>query len=266
MIPGNKKIVNEQDVIKDYESGMSTPQLARKYGYKTPKSINDLLRRNGVTPRSVLDSQHLRKGYHDLKLNVVDSELKAYYIGLLITDGYIHEERKPYIELTLEDEDVISFLANTFHTNYFPCRTRDSKRKTLYRVVLYGQSLVDDIKRYGLIQSKSFTVGDLHLLKEEEKFIPYILRGAIDGDGWIRKDGKEFFLCGASIAFITWALKAFNQLGFLGLRIKDKPQPKGCHEMYEIRSALVHNIDLLKSIIYDKPFGMARKYNRLHQV
>ena len=227
-IPHNKKIVDEEQVIKDYQSGISTPVLAQKYGYKTPKSINDLLRRNGVLPRTVLESQHQRKGYNGLKLDVIDSQLKAYYIGLLITDGYIHEDNgKYYIELTLEDEDVISFLSKEFNTSYIQIKRKEKNRKILYRITLHGKELVDDVKRYGLTQAKSFTVcNNMKLEYYEEKFIPYILRGAIDGDGWIRKDGKEFFLCGASIYFIVWAFNALVSLGFKDLQIKIKPQNK----------------------------------------
>lgn len=36
------------------------------------------------------------------------------------------------------------------------------------------------------------------------------------------------------------------------------------HEMYEIRTAISENIDILKNVKYDKPFGMMRKYNRIH--
>lgn len=267
--PPNKKIVDEEQVIKDYQSGMSTTMLAQKYGYKTPKSINDLLRRNGVLPRTVLEAQHQRKGYNGLKLDVIDSQLKAYYIGLLITDGYIHEDNnKYYIELTLEDEDVISFLAKEFNTSYIKVRRKKENRKTLYRVTIHGKELIDDIKRYGLTQSKTFTVcNDMKLQYCEEKFIPYILRGAIDGDGWIRKDGKEFFLCSASIYFIVWAINAFVSLGFkdLQIKIKAKGDDVNCHDVFEIRSANQDNIELLKQLIYDTPYGMSRKYNRLHQ-
>lgn len=268
-IPKNKKIVDEEQVIKDYQSGLSTTILAKKYGYKTPKSINDLLRRNNVLPRTVLESQHKRKGYNGLRFDIIDSKLKAYYIGLLITDGYIHSENnKCYIELTLEDEDVISFLANQFNTSYTIVNKKKENLKVLYRIVLHGKELVEDLKRYNLIQAKTFTVcKDMKLQYCEEKFVPYILRGAIDGDGWIRKDGKEFFLCSASIFFIVWAFNAFVSLGFkdLQINIKSFNDNSNYHEVFLIRSANQDNIKLLKDIIYDVPYGMNRKYNRLHQ-
>lgn len=269
-IPHNKIIVDEEKVIQEYQNGMSTIELAKKYGYKTPKSINDLLRRNNVLPRTVLEAQQRRKGYNGLSLNRIDSKLKAYYIGLLITDGYIHtDNNKFYIELTLEDLDVIKFLTESFNTKYIIIDKKKENLKILYRVVLHGKELIDDIARYGLAQNKSFTVcKGMKLEYSERKYIPYILRGAIDGDGWIRKDGKEFFLCGASIYFIVWAFNAFVSLGFKNLEISIKPQKNDYgdyHEVYEIRSGIQSNIELLKKYIYDVPYGMNRKYNRLHQ-
>lgn len=266
-IPYNKKVIDEQQVIKDYENGMSTCQLAKKYGYKTPKSINDLLKRNGVQPRKLIDAQHLRRGYSNLSLSVIDSEIKAYYIGLLLTDGYImdnEEKHKHYIELTLEDEDVIMFLANHFNTNYYPVK-KNQNVKTLYRFVLYGKELVNEIKRYGLTQAKTYTIGNLNLTEQEQKYIPYIIRGCIDGDGWVRKDGKEFYICSASKMFIEWIINSLNNINFKELETKVQHN-KGYNDVYLVRTALKHNIDLLKTSIYDKPFGMNRKYNRVHQL
>lgn len=265
-IPKNKIIVDEQKVIEEYNNGKSTSVLAKQFGYKTPKSINDLLRRNGVKPRTVLEGQHNRRGYNGLRLNIINSKLIAYYVGLLITDGYINEDSNT-IELTLEDEDVIKFLSESFNKRYtiIDRRKQHPNHKILYRITLHGHELIDDLKRYNIHQNKSFDVCKNMILNSSEMFyVPYILRGMIDGDGWIRKDGKEFYLCGASIYSIVWAFNMFNQIGMQNLYINIKEQKEDYHEMYEIRTAISENIDILKNVIYDKPFGMMRKYNRIH--
>ena len=266
--PKNKIIVDEQKVIKEYLQGDSTSILAKRYGYKTPKSINDLLRRNGVIPRTVIESQHNRRPYNGLRLNIINSELIAYYIGLLITDGYVHEKKK-MIELTLEDKDVIEFLSKEFGTKYYIVdrRNRNENFKILYRLTLRGEELIEDLKRYNIHQSKTFDVcKDFTLNSSEIFYLPYILRGMIDGDGWVRKDGNEFYFCSASIYSIIWAFNMFSKIGMKNLYVNIRPQIENYHNIYEIRTAIKENIDILKDIIYNKPFGMMRKYNRVHSL
>ena len=68
----------------------------------------------------------------------------------------------------------------------------------------------------------------------------------------------------SSIYSIVWAFNMFSQIGMQNLYINIKEQKEDYHEMYEIRTAISENIDILKNVIYDKPFGMMRKYNRIH--
>lgn len=35
-------------------------------------------------------------------------------------------------------------------------------------------------------------------------------------------------------------------------------------DVWQIRTSLQHNLEILKLLVYNKPFGMSRKYNKLH--
>ena len=108
---------------------------------------------------------------------------------------------------------------------------------------------------------KTFSLIGPDLYDGEIKYLSYIVRGIIDGDGWIRKDGREFFISSASNEFIKWCKKALIYLGFEDLEARFITNE--FNGIYIIRSAKKYNLEVLKNKVYNKPFGMERKYKLL---
>ncbi|GAB6099315.1 hypothetical protein JCM16358_11940 [Halanaerocella petrolearia] len=252
----------EKEIIKLYKRGKSLEEIRVKFGYKTGKSISDILNKHNVKRRSYKKSCTLLTDYYSFDLTIIDSEEKAYLIGLMITDGYLIEKDKG-IGLSLADEDCISFLADYIGMDYAEVKRKGENIKKKFRLHLYGHYYCKQTKRYGMVQDKTHKCKGPNLKENEYKYIPYILRGIIDGDGWVRKDGKEFFICSASKDFIKWCLKSLESLGFKDLKIKFKDNE--WNGIYLIRTAIQDNIKILNKFIYDKPFEMNRKYGRLKE-
>lgn len=254
-------------VVKMYLDGINSLDIAKKFNYKRKESIYQILEDEGIKRRSKEEVSIDKKSYSDFNIENIDSEFKAYLLGLMFTDGYIYNNKRNgqyYAQLSLKDKDVMEFISQTISCNNFVVKNKNS---LLYRIQLHGEKLVNQFEFHGCVQKKT------HILKpiinnEELKFFNYILRGAIDGDGWIRKDGKEFFLCSASKDFLEWIKYNMNNIGFVDLKINTRHGIVNNKEyvIYDIRTSKKENIELLKNIIYDKPFGMTRKYNRLHQI
>lgn len=251
---------DELKIVELYKSGLSATEIAKRYEYKRKESIYSKLEKFNVKRQNWNDEQSLKKSYFEFSLERIDTEFKAYFLGLMLTDRYINEERK-YIELELIDEDCIAFLAKKIGVKY---KVIDKKNKNLqlrYRITLYGEKYINEVKRLALVKRKTFS-NKTPLLKEEElMFASYILRGAIDGDGWIRKDGLEFFLCSASKEMIYWYKNIMEKIGFIDLKvtfIKNK-----WNGIYQIRTGIKYNLYILKNRIYNKKIGMMRKYKLL---
>ena len=119
--------------------------------------------------------------------------------------------------------------------------------------------MVKDISRFGVVPNKTKILDGFILQECEQKYIPYIIRGMIDGDGWIRKDGKEFYICTASYNMALWIKDILENKLYMSKINIDEAQ-----RVWQVRTANTHNIDILKILVYDKPFGMKRKYNKLH--
>lgn len=248
---------DEKTIIKKYIAGKSSEYLAKEYGFKTSKSILDILKQYNIKRRT--RSEYTT--YCDLSFEKIDNNFKAYLIGFLITDGYIIKETEGFA-LQIGDKDAIDFFANKLNLKVLKIKKKNPNCIPLYRIVIFGKERVEQLKRFGIIPRKSLVTPGLNLLEEENKYIPYVLRGMIDGDGWIRKDGKEFFLSTASKKLAEWSLRAFKEIGMEDLKIKYASN--NWSGIYYIRSGKQENIKILKEKIYDIPYGMERKYKKLH--
>lgn len=265
--PTSIRQVSKEDIDKIktmYEQGSSGSEIAHMFGYKTRNSIYQILDSVDIARRNTNDIQHDKKSYKHFDISKIDTEFNAYFLGLLYTDGYVHNNKSThqhYIQLTLKDKDVMDFISE-----HIKCKVTNIKKNNCihYRIQLHGIDLVNQVEKYGIIQAKTKTL--LPTLDDSIN-VKYLLRGIIDGDGWVRKDGKEFFICSASINFMNWLKVKMEYMGFKNIYIRERKTVKGDKDgvIFDIRTSLKHNISILKSI-YDKPFGMSRKYNRVHQV
>ncbi len=125
----------------------------------------------------------------------------AYLIGIIMTDGCIRDERR---ELTIVsiDEELIKFFKDQLKTNY-----KVSKNKygcSFARV--YSEDIVNDLINIGIVPRKS-KVLSLSKIPDSKMNIYFwdILRGIVDGDGYIQKPNKRsirFGICSGSKIFL----------------------------------------------------------------
>ena len=254
---GAKKYSNDMEVqiVNEYLMGASTSDLMKKYNFKTRKSVTDKVKKYGYKVRTNREEVMMNKPYENFSMRVIDSEFKAYFLGLLLTDGYVVHNT---VGLDLTDEDCIQFISSAVQKPY-KSYERDGNRKTRHRLIINNPNLVKDVSRFGVVPNKTKILDRLALQEHEQKYLPYIIRGMIDGDGWIRKDGKEFYICTASYNMALWIKHVLENNLYMSEVNIDEAQ-----RVWQVRTANARNIDILKVLVYDKPFGMKRKYNKLH--
>lgn len=119
--------------------------------------------------------------------------------------------------------------------------------------------------RYGVIPNKSSIIPGPQLLPEEEKFLPYIIRGIIDGDGCIFSTSygaPSFYIVTKSQDFCNWIVSVLENKMFM----KDIRVSITKDNLFRIETAQNSNILKLIALSYDKPFGMSRKYTLLQKM
>ncbi len=261
---GYKKLSKEQELqmVQEYIDGTPVTELMAKYGYKTKKSISDKVKK--YYPDEYKDiikqAQNNRRGYM-YSLEKITSPFDAYLVGLLLTDGYVLSDRDG-VALDMTDEDVIKFVADTIGTTYKSYS--DGIHKTKYRVTINVPGITEQVARFGIIPNKSLWIPEPQLTQEERQYLPFIIRGIVDGDGSVAKTsygGAQFFIVTMSPTFMNWIVNTLINDFFMD-DIRVSQQENG---IYRIETANQYNILKLIAIVYNKPFGMNRKYNELRK-
>lgn len=174
-------------VIARYQSGESCQSIADDYKV-TFNTISNILEKNNIAR----DNK-----YHNLTFNhnyysTIDSYDKAYFLGLLITDGNVtSKENGIRIEFTKEDgEDIFPTLnIKTGNINKLYYR---QDRNTL-RWGVRSKQWKKDLAQYGVVPRKTSTV---YLPSLTSELMPHLIRGLIEGDGWISAKSPQIGFCG----------------------------------------------------------------------
>ena len=268
-IMGSKRLSDkeEKQLVQEYIDGMSVSDLCLKYGFKSKKSILDKVRKHCDNPQKIIEqAKQNRKGWH-YSIEAIQSRFDAYFIGLMMTDGYITDAGKVGIDLI--DEDCIAFLAKTIGAGY---KTYEDsglafekyERQPRHRLILSDKKLCEQLSRYGIVPRKTETLKGFRLQKEEQPFIPYLIRGIIDGDGCIfdtSYGGAGFYIISKSEDFIDWCKELLENHMYL----QHLSKRKTTENLYRLETAA--QTDILKLIVlsYDRPYGMERKYIHLRK-
>lgn len=210
--PKNKLLTREDEfkIIEAYKAGKSCEYirvfvLNRKF--KTAKSISDALKKLGVYEKRDCSFYNKTKN-HDYFKNI-DSEYKAYFLGLMQSDGWIFSktEGSKQIGLCIEEDYIVEKLKKELGTeNKIVRRKKDKGNKTLYQLLVDSVFLYNDLARFGL--KNKFTEQYMPVLPE--KLYPHYLRGLFDGDGTVhiheKTDNIHFGFLGG--------LKSMSQISF----------------------------------------------------
>lgn len=262
---GCKKYSKEQEllIIEEYRKGTPVNELTLKYGYKTKKSITDKIKK--YFPEEYIqiinEAKEKRKGY-TFSFEKITSPFDAYLLGLLMTDGYILSDRDGF-GLDLTDEDVMQFIAKTIGVNCKKYQKEGVKDK--FRILVNNPGITQQLSRFGIVPVKSKIIQPPKLLKEEEQFIPYIIRGIIDGDGGVAKTSygaPQFYIYTMSESFADWIIKILTEKFFMcDIHKRQNKENK----IWRIDTANQLNILKLIAIVYNEPYGMERKYKEIRK-
>ena len=186
----------------------------------------------------------------------------------MLTDGYIVDGRNQ-LGIDLADEDCISFLSQVIGKSYNSYERNRSHqlddkniqdKSTMYRLLLSDKDLIANVERFGIVEHKTHIIPAPSLLPEEEKYIPYIIRGIIDGDGNfdVRDNTIGMRIATKSKDFAEWIKYVLEEKMFF-----QDVQIHSNNNIYIIETYQILNIMKLYALSYNKSFGMMRKYRKI---
>lgn len=162
---------------------------------KTNLSILKICQRDGHIYSSILDRIHKRKimigqgaDYIEDFFSRIDTEEKAYILGLLWADGCIYQ-RKGFaccrLSLTGADGYMVEMVRDAIAKDV---KVKYLQPKTLYRtkpialVVFVNRQLVNDLIKHGCVPKKSAVI-ELPVRSVPTHLMNHFIRGHFDGDG-----------------------------------------------------------------------------------
>ena len=119
----------------------------------------------------------------------INTEAKAYFLGLLFTDGNVFIRPKKTnqisLELTIRDKDILEKFKEELNTNNKLSYRKNSNRAETVYVRFFSEKMVNDLSKYGVIPQKTKRTTHLPFQLIPSQFHKDFLRGLIDGDGSI---------------------------------------------------------------------------------
>jgi len=123
--------------------------------------------------------------FNDNYFEVIDTEDKSYFLGLLFADGNVYLKRNR-VQITLANEDA--YILNKFaeHIGYTGKLYID--REKYSKLILPSKKMCDDLVALGCTANKSLTLKFPTNVPNE--LLHHFIRGYFDGDGHISLDKK----------------------------------------------------------------------------
>lgn len=207
----------KQEIIKYYLSQpMTMKQVENKYELSHP-TVTKILKDVSKYSKAKLNNPNANERF----FKNIDSEEKAYFLGLLISDGNVFKDstgRQASISITLDlnDEYILQKFKEVLNIN-----TSISKDgRGCGQIAIRSNLMADDLKQYGVVPRKSYIT---YLPKINDIYMSHLIRGILDGDGSIlakpssKQDGHNRYLhsisfCGSHQLMEDIAKYLYNNL------------------------------------------------------
>lgn len=120
-------------------------------------------------------------------LNELDKEEKAYFLGLMFSDGCVYKNKdwESYsikIGQVEENKDIIYKINELLESDY-PIYTTLTGSKLFYNLEFKSKQMYEDLNKYGVSSCKSLVCKFPDFIPRE--LMPHFIRGLFDGDGCV---------------------------------------------------------------------------------
>lgn len=177
--------ISDSEIADLYNQGQSCQEIADKF-HVTFHTISDRLEKLKIPRNNIYYNKGLVENYWQ----IIDSPDKAYFLGLLLTDGNI-SGNLVRLELHIHDIEILqTFLKYTNNQNQIYC----NKNRPHCSFQVKRKQWVTDLAQYGMIANKTYTVTYPNGISDA--LTSHFIRGLIDGDGWISYKAHSIGFCG----------------------------------------------------------------------
>lgn len=134
---------------------------------------------------SITNTNRVNKRIKSNYFSKIDTPEKAYWLGLLYTDGSVDHYRttgRIRLQLQAEDIDILQQFKNDLCLD---CKIIEDNRvnSKCCSVEFVDEQIFNDLGKYGIIPNKTYNISNIPYDKIPAEFMPSYLLGLFDGDG-----------------------------------------------------------------------------------
>ena len=191
------KLTEEQinEIVNLYQQDTPIRELSNNYGVSYQNIRNLLLKRNLLK----VNPKHKRLHNPKLKTDIfkrIDTEFKAYLLGLICADGHISKQQKIELTLQAQDKELLEYIKVKLdhETPLIKKEGKGANRQDAYRLMLCSKEMTADLTKLGLDNNKTKNLSIDILKNIPNRLLRDFIRGFFDGDGCITETRNEYDL------------------------------------------------------------------------
>lgn len=259
---GYKLPLSKLEIIKKYILGSSCYTIAKECNC-TPQTIYSIIKKSG-TPLRTLSQAATKYKHNENFFSIIDTEEKAYYLGLLYADGNV-SNRVLSISLQEKDGYILEKLKNFInYTGPILTINKPGNRQKQIKLSITSPTLIKDLFRHGLYPNKGTTLKFPTTVPKQLQH--HFIRGYFDGDGCIYVNNKSkdylFSMLGPQDFLINVQDILINNLEINRTKLYN---PKNCKitQLHVLTYQGRQNVSKIFSLIYlNATIFLERKYNK----
>jgi len=218
--------------------------------------------------------------YDEYYFQVIDSKEKAYWLGFIMADGCIQDNRLKdnkskncclRIRLTESDKEHLLKFKKCLNGN-LPIRIVKNygiydNCKALCEISVHSKKLVDSL--YDL----NFEAGNKSghefipkVIKRNKEFTTSFLLGLFDGDGYISLTDKTHEFSISSSYKMCYFIKKFFEEN-LDVKFQKVGKERNGELLYRVRCGRINDLLIIRDFIYkNQPIYLSRKYEKFFSI
>lgn len=242
-----------EQMVKRYQAGESVYSLGKDFPY-CQLTMRNHIRQSGVKMRSKIDTlrkYHINASFFD----VIDTELKAYWLGFIFADGYCRDAL--VVQLAIKDKQHLQGLREALSSNH-PLKIKSHDQVALY---ISNSHLSKALRRFPITPKSALKYPSLPIELDR-----HFIRGYMDGDG-----GFYSYPCIQAMFSITTNnptfLSQIQRVLVANCAATDRPPRPTSHNSYELRWSRFEEVKRIFDFLYSNAtVWLPRKRERMKSV
>lgn len=262
-----KLLITDEEICELYENNNTLKTIANKAGLVNYERIRKILISNNIEIRGRNgNGGNRRNKVNEDYFNEIDTHDKAYFLGVIYSDGCVNHD---IWKLTLVSKDIemVENLKEALGSEHkITTSTTNDKRTgkdyTSHYLQVSSKKIVKSLERFGIVPRKTFTS---QMPNIDEEFIPSFLRGLFDGDGHV-SIGKYSPRIGV---ILTEEMCDVFQKYFEGMGIDRTSLQHKVDTLYTMLYYGKKNVSLIRDMMYEHSTPntrLTRKYDKLMDI